>query len=290
MNRDDYFKKTKSDLINICKEQNLTGYSGKTKEILIKMITTQEIDYKDYTKTDNCPTAISLFSGAGGDSLGMKNSGYNVIAYSEKDKSAIQTHNKEFPNSVHIINKKTNDSDIKNLPIEALVIYKNKIDAVFIDNWSLFNGNKNIFYNAMNTYNTGSSVEVIDDDCWKVKIIDKKFNVYLYDGGHDYEDHYKAMKQVYEHIQKNRDNELSFLYIILKRRGNNANNLVWVDKDKITLFYNYKEFTFQVSELYPLLEEYFDPKRPEYLETSFLIMYMMIVGFLWLHFLLGNKY
>jgi DNA (cytosine-5)-methyltransferase 1 len=131
MNRDDYFKKTKSDLINICKEQNLTGYSGKTKEILIKMITTQEIDYKDYTKTDNCPTAISLFSGAGGDSLGMKNSGYNVIAYSEKDKSAIQTHNKEFPNSVHIINKKTNDSDIKNLPIEALVIYKNKIDIVF---------------------------------------------------------------------------------------------------------------------------------------------------------------
>ena len=104
------------------------------------------------------------------------------------------------------------------------------------------------------------------------------------------DDHYKAMKQVYEHIQKNKYNELSFLYIILKRRGNNANNLVWVDKDKITLFYNYKEFTFQVSELYPILEEYFDLKRPEYLETSFLIMYMMIVGFLWLHFSLSNKY
>lgn len=104
------------------------------------------------------------------------------------------------------------------------------------------------------------------------------------------DDHYKAMKQVYEHIQKNKYNELSFLYIILKRRGNNANNLVWVDKDKITLFYNYKEFTFQVSELYPILKEYFDLKRPEYLETSFLIMYMMIVGFLWLHFSLENKY
>ena len=104
------------------------------------------------------------------------------------------------------------------------------------------------------------------------------------------DDHYNAMKQVYEHIQKNKYNELSFLYIILKRRGNNANNLVWVDKDKITLFYNYKEFTFQVSELYPILEEYFDLKRPEYLETSFLIMYMMIVGFLWLHFSLSNKY
>lgn len=134
MNRDDYVKKTKSELIKICKEQNLTGYSGKNKEILIKMITTQEIDYQhieDYAKIGDYPIAISLFSGGGGDTLGMKNSGYNVIAFSEKDKSAIQTHNKAFPNSVHIINKKTNDSDVKNLPLEAFVIYKNKLDIVF---------------------------------------------------------------------------------------------------------------------------------------------------------------
>lgn len=82
-------------------------------------------------------------------------------------------------------------------------IYKNKIDAVFIDNWSLFDGNKNIFYNAMNTYNTGSTVEVIDDDCWNVKITDKKFNVYLYDGGHDYEDHYKAISMFHSNLEDN---------------------------------------------------------------------------------------
>jgi DNA (cytosine-5)-methyltransferase 1 len=145
MNRDDYFKKTKSELIAICKEQNLIGYSGKNKETIIKMITSknkdihyeemnydyEEMNYEDYIKNSNFPIAISLFSGAGGDSLGIKNSGYIVIAFSEKDKSAIQTHNKAFPNSVHIINKKTNDSDIKNLPPEALVIYKNKLDIVF---------------------------------------------------------------------------------------------------------------------------------------------------------------
>ena len=42
-------------------------------------------------------TAISLFSGAGGDTLGMKNSGINVLGYIELDKNAIETHKKNFP-------------------------------------------------------------------------------------------------------------------------------------------------------------------------------------------------
>lgn len=42
-------------------------------------------------------TAISLFSGAGGDTLGMKNAGINVIGYIEWDKNAIETHKQNFP-------------------------------------------------------------------------------------------------------------------------------------------------------------------------------------------------
>lgn len=42
-------------------------------------------------------SAISLFSGAGGDTLGMKNAGIDVIGYVEWDKNAIETHQQNFP-------------------------------------------------------------------------------------------------------------------------------------------------------------------------------------------------
>lgn len=84
-------------------------------------------------------------------------------------------------------------------------IYKNQVDALFIDNWSLFDGDKNIFFDAINKFNTGSEVEVIDNDCWKIDIndIDKKFNVYLYDGGHDYDDHYNAISKYHSKLEEN---------------------------------------------------------------------------------------
>jgi len=43
--------------------------------------------------------AISLFSGAGGDTLGMENSGINVVGFIEHDKNAIITHKINFPDS-----------------------------------------------------------------------------------------------------------------------------------------------------------------------------------------------
>ena len=44
-------------------------------------------------------TAISLFSGMGGDTLGLENAGYKVIAYSEIDKNFQKTHELNFPES-----------------------------------------------------------------------------------------------------------------------------------------------------------------------------------------------
>jgi DNA (cytosine-5)-methyltransferase 1 len=46
--------------------------------------------------------AISLFSGAGGDTLGMKNAGINVIGYVELDPDSIKTHNYNFSECKHI--------------------------------------------------------------------------------------------------------------------------------------------------------------------------------------------
>lgn len=43
--------------------------------------------------------AISLFSGAGGDTHGLTNAGFKVVAFSENNKDAIKTHETMFPNS-----------------------------------------------------------------------------------------------------------------------------------------------------------------------------------------------
>jgi DNA (cytosine-5)-methyltransferase 1 len=74
--------------------------------------------------------AISLFSGAGGDTLGLINSNYHVLAFSEFNKSAIKTHLKAFLDS-HLIMNESNDTDIKKIPDSVFVKYKNKIDLIF---------------------------------------------------------------------------------------------------------------------------------------------------------------
>lgn len=48
-------------------------------------------------------TAISLFSGCGGDTLGLERAGYKVIAFSEFMPCAIASHHANFPDSVHLV-------------------------------------------------------------------------------------------------------------------------------------------------------------------------------------------
>ena len=81
------------------------------------------------------PTAISLFSGMGGDSLGLQNAGFKVIAFNEFDKSAIDSHKENFPDSVliqDITQKKDKDkTNIQLIPDEVFAKYKDKVDLVF---------------------------------------------------------------------------------------------------------------------------------------------------------------
>ena len=49
------------------------------------------------------PTAISLFSGMGGDSLGIEKAGFRVIAFNEINKAAIESHKLNFEQSELII-------------------------------------------------------------------------------------------------------------------------------------------------------------------------------------------
>jgi DNA (cytosine-5)-methyltransferase 1 len=73
--------------------------------------------------------AISLFSGMGGDSVGIKNAGINLVAYSEKEKKFRESHDLNFPN-ISIIGDKVN-SDITKIKDDEFLKYKNQIKLIF---------------------------------------------------------------------------------------------------------------------------------------------------------------
>ncbi len=96
---------------------------------LEKTIDTGKVVRKIIKKKTDVKRAISLFSGAGGDSLGLERAGYNVIAFSEFNKSAIDTHLKNFEKSVHLRTEKS--TDIKDIPDSVFESYKGFVELIF---------------------------------------------------------------------------------------------------------------------------------------------------------------
>lgn len=83
-------------------------------------------------------------------------------------------------------------------------LYGNTVNATFIDNWSEFNGNKDILINALERFKGQSSYTLIESDAWKVDHSTLgMFDVYLYDGGHSYSDHYNAISHYKQHFKNN---------------------------------------------------------------------------------------
>lgn len=78
------------------------------------------------------PNAISLFSGCGGDTLGLENAGFSVIAFNEFKQWAKETHLANFPHSVSLTDSK-GKSDITKLPDSVFEEFTGdtKIDVVF---------------------------------------------------------------------------------------------------------------------------------------------------------------
>lgn len=73
---------------------------------------------------------ISLFSGAGGDTLGLTRAGYSVVAFSEMNAAAIATHKVEFPHSTHLTSP-SGDANIKNIPDSVFQPYAGNTEIVF---------------------------------------------------------------------------------------------------------------------------------------------------------------
>ena len=79
--------------------------------------------------------AISLFSGMGGDTLGIIQAGGDVVAFNEFDKHAISCHILNFPDAKLIENpegKKEKDrTNIQLIPNDTFSAYKNSVDLIF---------------------------------------------------------------------------------------------------------------------------------------------------------------
>ena len=151
---EDIESKTVNQLKQYCREKHIKGFSQKRKQELIDFINdyhkqeningdeeedggvedvgVEDVGVEEDVKEDKITdenkklNAISLFSGMGGDSLGIVNSGFNLIAYSEKEKVFQETHDLNFKNS-----KLLGDGDITKTKDEDLLKYKDNVNLIF---------------------------------------------------------------------------------------------------------------------------------------------------------------
>jgi DNA (cytosine-5)-methyltransferase 1 len=75
------------------------------------------------------PKAISLFSGAGGDTLGLERSAYDVCAFSELIPTFVRTHQANYPRSKLL--EFNGDKNIRNIPDDVFTPYNGIVDLVF---------------------------------------------------------------------------------------------------------------------------------------------------------------
>ncbi len=74
----------------------------------------------------------------------------------------------------------------------------NKAKVVCIDNWSEFGGPKDEFLQNFNTFKGENDATFLEQDCYQVDISQlPKFNIYMYDGNHSKDSHYKALVHYY---------------------------------------------------------------------------------------------
>jgi hypothetical protein len=74
----------------------------------------------------------------------------------------------------------------------------NKANVICIDNWSEFGGPKFDFLVNFEKFKGENNATFIEDDCFKVDVsLLPKFNIYMYDGNHTNESHYKALLHYY---------------------------------------------------------------------------------------------
>ncbi len=75
-------------------------------------------------------------------------------------------------------------------------LFKNKLRAVGIDNWTEYNGKRQVFENNLNAFKSElADIEIIEKDFRKVDYTAiGKYNILFYDGSHSEKDQYDGIK------------------------------------------------------------------------------------------------
>jgi len=74
----------------------------------------------------------------------------------------------------------------------------NKAKIISIDNWSEFGGPKSEFLVNFEKFKGENDATFIENDCFNVDVLSlPKFNIYMYDGNHTNDSHYKALLHYY---------------------------------------------------------------------------------------------
>jgi hypothetical protein len=106
----------------------------------------------------------------------------------------------------HFYNNLLNTEDARYLEIGTWkgssvcsAMCNNKAKVICIDNWSEFGGPKSEFLDNFEKYKGENDATFIESDCYQVDVSAlPKFNIYMYDGNHTNESHYKALLHYYE--------------------------------------------------------------------------------------------
>ena len=105
----------------------------------------------------------------------------------------------------HFYNNLLNTEDARYLEIGTWkgssvcsAMCNNKAKVVCIDNWSEFGGPKVEFLYNFQRFIGDNDARFIENNCFEIDVLTlPKFNIYLYDGNHTNESHYRALLHYY---------------------------------------------------------------------------------------------
>jgi len=131
---------------------------------------------------------------------------YNAENYSSKiDDYIIEMDGMTGTKTRHFYNNLLNFSDARYLEVGTWkgssvcsAMCSNQAKVVCIDNWSEFEGPKDDFLLNFYRYIGKNNATFIENDCFKVDVSKlPKFNIYMFDGEHSYDSHFKALNHFY---------------------------------------------------------------------------------------------
>ena len=123
----DYSKKTREELIAVCKEKSIKGYSGKKKDDIVKLLqphnNTIILQNQIITpsQASKQPTFIEVCAGCGGLSSGFIGAGFKPLLINEINKTFCKTLRTNHP-GVNVVDGSMVDLDLK--------VYKGTLDVL----------------------------------------------------------------------------------------------------------------------------------------------------------------